>query len=49
MDRQPDPQRIASIDRNGEQGGIITERMAALKPRAAQNKIHAGASVYRVL
>ena len=41
MGRQPDPQRIASIDRNGEQGGIITEPMAALKPRAAQNKIHA--------
>ena len=35
MDRQPDPQRIASIDRNGEQGGIITESMAALKSRAA--------------
>ena len=30
MDRQPDPQRIAPIDRNGEQGGNITEPMVAL-------------------
>ena len=40
MDRQPDPQRIASIDRNGEQGGIITQPMAALN-RRCPNKIHA--------
>jgi len=40
-DRQPDPQRIAPIDRHGEHGGIITEPMAALKSRAAQNKIRA--------
>jgi hypothetical protein len=40
MDRQPDPQVIASVDRNGVQGGIITEPLAALKPHAAQNKIH---------
>ena len=47
MDRQPDPQRIAPIERNEELGR--KQSMVALKPRAAQNKIHAGASVYRVL
>src|ERR1700722_13489645 len=40
LDRQPDPQRIAPIDRNEELRR--KQPRVALKPRAAQNKIHAG-------
>ena len=39
MDRQRT--RRGSRIADGEQGGIITEPMAALKSRAAQNKIRA--------
>ena len=47
MDRQPDPQRIAPIDRNEELGR--KQPRVALKPRAAQNRSMLGASVYRAL